>query len=169
MKAFNPTKLYDCIFAYYHIGLCFEHMDLLYASKYYYLTAFFLSNENDTNYETKQLAYRCGMDKFSAINFELGYTKEAIYSTLYSLMLRSYYSVEIIDFNNQEDMDNRNLNLLFTLIIQTYLYEKKYGTKNSLDYLINELNNLGLLGLIERSIDTLPTKELDMIVDKLKI
>ncbi len=168
MKAFNPDKLYDCIFAYYYIGLCFERMDLLYASKYYYLTAFFLSNKNDTNYETKQLSYKCGMDKWSAINFGLGHTEEAIYSTLYSLMLRSYYSVEIIDFNNREDVDNGNLNLLFTLIIQAYLYEKKFGSEKSFDYIINLLDKAGLLGLTERSIDTLPMKEWDTIVDKLK-
>ena len=168
MKAFNPDKLYDCIFAYYYIGLCFERMDLLYASKYYYLTAFFLSNENDTNYETKQLSYKCGMDKWSAINFGLGHTKEAIYSTLYSLMLRSYYSVEIINFNDREDVDNGNLNLLFTLIIQAYLYEKKFGSEKSFDYIINLLDKSGLLGLTERSIDTLPMKEWDTIVDKLK-
>ena len=168
MNAFNPTKLYDCIFANYYIGLCFEQIDLLYASKYYYLTAFFLSNENDTNYETKQLTYRCGMDKLAAISFELGNIKEAIYSTLYSLMLRHYYSTEIIDFNDKEDVDNRNLNLLFTLIIQSYLYEKKFGSENSFDYIINLLDNLGLLGITERSIDTLQTKEWDKIVDKLK-
>ncbi len=168
IKAFNPDKLYDCIFAYYYIGLCFEQMDLLYASKYYYLTAFFLANENDTNYETKQLTFKCGMDKWAAINFEMGHTQEAIYSTLYSLMLRSYYSVEIIDLNNKEDVDNSNLNLLFTLIIQSYLYEKKYGSEKTLDYIINLLDNLGLLGITERSLDTLPESERDKIVDKLK-
>lgn len=168
IKAFNPTKLYDCIFAYYYIGLCFEHMGLLYASKYYYLTGFFLSNENDTNYETKQLAYKCGMDKWSAINFELGHTKEAIYATLYSLMLRSYYSVEEIDFNDRVDMDNGNLNLLFTLIIQAYLYERKFGSKKSLEYIINLLDKSGLMSIIERSIETLTTIEWDVILDKLK-
>ena len=168
MKAFNPAKLYDSIFAYYYIGLCFEQMDLLYASKYYYLTAFFLSNENDTDYETKQLTYKCGMDKWSAINFGLGYTKEAIYSTLYSLMLRSYYSVEVIDFNDREDLDNGNLNLLFTLIIQAYLYEKKFGSEKTFNYIFNLLDNLGFLGIIERSIDTLTMKEWDTIIDELK-
>ena len=169
MKAFNPAKLYDCIFAYYYIGLCFEQINLLYASKYYYLTALFLSNENDTNYETKQLTYRCGMDKWTAINFELGNTQEGIYSTLYSLMLRSYYSVNKIDFDDKVDADNRNLNLLFTLIIQSYLYEKKIGSEKSLDYIVNILDNLGLLGIIERSIDILQKKDCDIIVDKLKI
>ncbi len=168
MKALNPTKLYDCIFAHYYIGLCFEQMNLLYASKYYYLTAFFLSNENDTNYQTKQLAYKCGMDKWAAINFELGHTKEAIYSTLYSLMLRSYYSVEIIDFNDREDADNRNLNLLFTLIIQAYYYEKKFGSKEEFDYISNLLDKFGLSGIIERSIETLTTKAWDKVIDELK-
>lgn len=168
MKAYNPTKLYDCIFAYYYIGLCFEQIELLYASKYYYLTAFFLSNENDTNYETKQLTYRCGMDKISAINFGLGLTKEATYSTLHSLMLRSYYSVEKIDFNDREHADNNNLNLLFTLIIQSYLYKEKFGSKEEFDNIVNLLDKLGLLGIIERSIETLTKKEWDKIIDELK-
>jgi len=169
MKAFNPTKLYDCIFAYYYIGLCFERMDLFYASKYYYLTAFFLSNENDTSYETKQLAYRCGMDKLVAISSGLGHTKTAIYLTLYSLMLRTYYSVDIIDINNTENLDNRNLNLLFTLFIQGYLYEKKYGSEKSFTDTYNLLDKLGLLGLTERSLDTISEKERERIVDELRI
>ena len=152
MKAFNPNNLYDSIFAYYYIGLCFEKKNLLYAAKYYYLITFFLANTLDTNYETKQLAYKCGMDKMSAINFELGNNKEAIYSAIHSMMLRSYYSVEIFDFYERKKIKDTNLNLLFNLIKHTYLYEKSFGSKKSFDDIINFLDKLGLINIIERSI-----------------
>ncbi len=49
-RAFNPDKLFDCVLAYFYIGLCFEQMGLLYESKYYFLTGFYLSNELDSDY-----------------------------------------------------------------------------------------------------------------------
>ena len=160
-KAFNPDKIYDCIFAYYYTGLCFERIGLLFASKYYFLTAFYLANEIDSDYITKQLTYDCGMDNIAQINFKLSHTKEAILSTMNSLMLRAYYSSSIIDFSDNKNPQNRNINTLFNFIIQDYLYEKFYGVEEKLNQLVSLLDKFGVLDIIERSINslTLETKK----------
>lgn len=159
IKAFNPDKIYDCIFAFYYIGLCFEQMGLLYASKYYFLTAFYLSNEIDSDYNTKQLTYDCGMDNIAKINFKLNHIKEAIYSTINALMLRWYYSTDIIDFQDRGNQQNNNINVLFNHILYAYIYEKKYGSKETFNLIVNLLNNLGVLDIIERSIESLTLDE----------
>lgn len=167
-KAFNPDKLYDCVFAYYYIGLCFEQMGLLYASKYYFLTAFYLSNELDSDYNTKQLTYECGMDSIAKINFRLNHTKEAVISTVNSLMLRSYYSSSIINFSDRKNSQNSNINTLFNLILQDYLHEKLYGAEETLNLLISLLNNFGALDIIERRINSLTSKEQKMLTKKIE-
>jgi len=167
-KAFNPDKLYDCMFAFYYIGLCFEQMELLYASKYYFLTVFYLSNDLDSDYNTKQLTYECGMDNIAKISFRLNHTKEAVYSTVNSLMLRSYYSSNIIDFSDRENSQNCNINTLFNLILQDYLYEKLYGSKDTFNLIVNLLNNFGVLNIIERSITSLTTDERQSLTDNIE-
>lgn len=168
IKSFNPDKIYDCIFAFYYIGLCFEQMGLLYASKYYFLTAFYLSNEIDSDYNTKQLTYKCGMDNIAEINFKLNHLKEAIYSTINALMLRGYYSADIIDFQIPDDQISRNINLLFNHILYAYIYEKKYGSKETFDLIVNLLNDFGVLGIIESNIDSLTSDELKLFTNTIK-
>lgn len=168
IKAFNPDKLYDCVFAYYYIGLCFEQMGLLYASKYYFLTAFYLSNELDSDYNTKQLTFECGMDSIAKINFRLNHTKEAVISTVNSLMLRSYYSSSIIDFSDRKNSQNSNINTLFNLILQDYFHKKLYGAEETFNLLVNLLNNFGVLDIIERSINSLTSKEQKMLTKKIE-
>jgi len=167
-KAFNPDKLYDCIFAFYYIGLCFEQIGLLYASKYYFLTAFYLSNELDSDYNTKQLTYECGMDSIAKINLRLNQTKEVILSTVYSLMLRSYYSSTIIDFGDRKNLANSNINTLFNLILQNYIQEKLYGAEETFNLLVSLLNNFGVLDIIERSINSLTSEERKMLTKKIE-
>lgn len=167
-KAFNPDELYDCVFAYYYIGLCFEQMGLLYASKYYFLTAFYLSNELDSDYNAKQLTYECGMDNIAKINFSLNHTKEAVYSTVNSLMLRSYYSSNIIDFSDRENSQNSNINTLFNLIIQVYINEKLFGSEDTFNLMVNLFNNFGVLDIIERSIASLTSDERKILTDNIE-
>ena len=167
-KAFNPDKLYDCVFAYYFIGLCFEQIELLYASKYYFLTAFYLSNELDSDYNAKQLTYECGMDSIAKIQFRLNHTKEAIHSTINSLKLRLYYSSNMVDFNDRENSQNSNINTLFNFIIQIYINEKIYGTEDKFNLIVNLLNNFGILDIIERSLDSLTPDEHKIFIDNIK-
>lgn len=167
-KAFNPDKLYDCVFAYYYIGLCFEQIGLLYASKYYFLTAFYLSNELDSDYNTKQLTYECGMDNIAKINFRLNHTKEAVYSTVNSLMLRSYYSSNLIDFSDRENSQNSNINILFNLIIEVYITEQLYGSEDTFNLIINLFNNFGVLDIIEKSLTSLTSDERKILTDNIK-
>ncbi len=167
-KTFNPDKLYDCIFAYYFIGLCFEQMELLYASKYYFLTAFYLSNELDSDYNTKQLTYECGMDGLAKINFKLNQTKEAVHSTVNSLMLRSYYSSNMVDFSDRENLQNSNINVLFNLMIQVYISEKFFGSEDAFNLIVNFFNNFGVLDIVERSLETLTPDELKNLTDNIK-
>ncbi len=167
-KAFNPDKLYDCVFAYYFIGLCFEQIGLLYASKYYFLTAFYLSNELDSDYNAKQLTYECGMDSIAKINFRLNHTKEAVHSTFNSLTLRLYYSSNMVDFGDRENSQNSNINTLFNLIIQIYINEKYYGSEDTFNLMVNLLNNFGVLDIIERSLESITSDELKIFTDNIE-
>ncbi len=167
-RAYNPDKLYDCLFAYYYIGLCFEQMGLFYASKYYFLTTFYLANELDSDYNAKQLTYECGMDNIAKINFRLNNTKEAVHSTVNSLMLRLYYSSNIVDFSDRENLQNSNINKLFNLMIQVYISEKFYGSEDAFNLIVNFFNNFGVLDIVERSLETLTPDELKNLTDNIK-
>jgi len=127
-----------------------------------------LSNELDSDYITKQLTYECGMDSVAKLNFKLNNTKEAVISTVNSLMLRSYYSSTLIDFSDKKNLQNRNINTLFTFILQDYFQEKLYGTTEETFILfVNLLNNIGVLDIIERSINSLTSEEQKIFMKKI--
>lgn len=143
--AFNPEKLYDCLFSIYYIGECYNKMGLNYASKYYFMLIFYITNDMDVEYNTMQLTYNCGSDRIAMINYGLNNTFEAIYFTSVSLMLREFYSVDKMVISSEK---NYNIYVLIENMIKSYAYSKQ-KFKKLFETIKDFLKTLDLLDLAE--------------------
>lgn len=147
--SFNPNHLYTCINAIYYIGLCYEKLGLLYASKYYFMVVYHMAIETDCEYNTKQLSYALGLDSVALICFDLGSINEMIFYTALSLILRDAFSLTPIDYSNAL---NKTVIELLQYIILIIIYERK--KKNEfIDFLQNLLETFDLWGLIEKPLE----------------
>ena len=145
-KSFNPNHLYTCINAIYHIGLCYEKLGLLYASKYYFMVVYHMAIETNCEYNTKQFTYALGIDNVAQICFDLGAISEMIFFTALSMILRDAYSLTPIDYSNA--LNKRVIGLL-EYILYTFLYEKKKDKKYS-DFIQKLLTMFDLWELIKK-------------------
>jgi hypothetical protein len=143
--SFNPKHLFTCILSIYHLGLCYERLGLLYASKYYFLVAYHMAVETDCEYNTKQFAYALGIDSVALVCFDLGSINETIYYTTLSLMLRDALSLTPIDYST---VLNRRVIVLLAYILYTLLYEKE-KFKNRYDFTQKLLEIFDLWELVE--------------------
>ncbi len=147
--SFNPKHLFTCILSIYHLGLCYERLGLLYASKYYFLVAYHMAVETDCEYNTKQFAYALGIDSVALVCFDLGSINETIYYTTLSLMLRDALSLTPIDYST---VLNRRVIVLLAYILYTLLYEKE-KFKNRYDFTQKLLEIFDLWDLVENPLD----------------
>ncbi len=147
--SFNPNHLYTCINAIYHIGLCYEKLGLLYASKYHFMVAYHMAIETDCEYNTKQLAYAIGIDSVALICFDLGTINEMIFYTALSLILRDAYSLTPIDYSKA--LNKRVIGLL-EYILYIFIYEKKKD-KNYADFVQKLLIIFDLWELIKKPLE----------------
>ncbi|MBA7514089.1 hypothetical protein ES705_06113 [subsurface metagenome] len=125
-KSFTPDTLYDCIFSIYFLGESYNKLGLSYASKYYFMVAYYLSIEMDAEYNIKQLTYNCGTDRLAMLSYNLNDTLEAIYFSSISLILREFYSIEGFNFSKEKDP---NAYILLENIIRSFAYTKQKSDK----------------------------------------
>ncbi len=148
-KSFTPDTLYDCIFSIYYLGESYTKLGLFYASKYYFMVAYYLSNEIDAEYNIKQLTYDCGTDRLAMLSYDLNHTLEAVYFSSISLILREFYSIEGFNFSKEKDS---NAYILLENIIRSLAYAKQRS--NKLYEIIRDfLNVYDLLGITEEVIN----------------
>ncbi|KKK54918.1 hypothetical protein LCGC14_3079820, partial [marine sediment metagenome] len=147
--SFNPNHLYTCIRAIYYIGLCYQQIGLLYASKYYFMVVYHMAIETDCEYNTKQLVYASGIDSIAFICFDLGSVNEMTFYTALSLILRDAYSLTPNDYS--KSLNQRLIGLLQYLIL-IMIYERKRDNEFS-DFLQKLLEIFDLWGLIEKPLE----------------